>query len=1130
MSSRYETSDEAYKFTKLLVELCGLYHIGSDGMIYDDQERQLRAKQILSAKRPFTIFKEGMTISPSAVILNPYNETVGVSNIRKWFFIHIESICAYLTKRIMLTIIDSFVHGNRIIYNKYDGALLEFADEIDAEILKDIYEIPANYFLSLDYNKKSSTAYAISKLDSQEVKNEYVSVKQETWEILAILFYEIFSSDYHAISGPADMEKAYTHKATIKDIPEIDAKLHVLINLVSMLEKGVRLLDNYELPVTALQEHLPKLKDYHQITRYVSSTCNPKIDRQVIAVLVDCQGKEYPHEDTYHRLIADLKPQIYEITPSDSRVPQPLQSFGEAIKFYKAQDMSTSYDIIPQNPLVVSQLERNDLIPHEDSSVKENVEAHIAEVLSKYVPAAQRDYASEIDAIMKDKIEMNLLMTLKDDTERQKWLPGVKADGALLNYKGVAINLEEHIYNLAAIQQIAAKYNYTIGPQVPQGYIPWRPFIALYSIINNCVNENNVLDEKFACRVLEDKFDITKNNVYKPVAIPEYSNWQPSDDKTYYKFLDPGCKFIMFKSRNGALIYGLIRFESNWKSLLLPVTNYVKDNENPVSFFVMPEGKAPLLNLDLMKKYKHAKIILTDDLELAYKHGTEYAMSDVIWTSWYGAEAAIADVDWEKLKGRKVFCVFREDDEHLKKKLSTMLKVLDVFENQIGEYLTIIGIHEKESCKRYKHEEFIALGRRNKVNIPDGLKHKSKLINLNRTHKHKAEYIIKDVIKAKTLTMIFAPSGQGKTWLSLSIALAVANAKDVFEGWKTSSTPRGVAFFSGEMTTEDLEDRVTDLNYIYNDSENENILAPPPKVMNLCEKDDQKVVDGLINAFNRENDVKISLLILDNLNTLAEDATTKSGWDKFFKWTEEKKKEGITVIVIHHPNKEGKYYGTSHIVNRLDLMIHAADKDYIMARLRKVFGDQISQIKERLKNILSDNVTMFLSYDKKRLSRKSKLQPCQISLLDIATDEINWKVTPPDYESLLNKYGYSLHDFSDSLMDELTYGKLVFPVNTESLPIDSPKDSYSTGEGFLSLDTDQQGEIIEKMWLAGQNARERKTEAMAYKLGIQKRELDDIRKDSGTRVSDLKSKYPERFDSDYYKQKQASEDGKALGV
>ena len=47
------------------------------------------------------------------------------------------------------------------------------------------------------------------------------------------------------------------------------------------------------------------------------------------------------------------------------------------------------------------------------------------------------------------------------------------------------------------------------------------------------------------------------------------------------------------------------------------------------------------------------------------------------------------------------------------------------------------------------------------------------------------EYIIDPIISEKSITLMYAPTGIGKTWFSMCIALAASNGKPLFSNTKT---------------------------------------------------------------------------------------------------------------------------------------------------------------------------------------------------------------------------------------------------------------------------------------------------------------------------------------------------------
>src|SRR5262245_17572714 len=63
----------------------------------------------------------------------------------------------------------------------------------------------------------------------------------------------------------------------------------------------------------------------------------------------------------------------------------------------------------------------------------------------------------------------------------------------------------------------------------------------------------------------------------------------------------------------------------------------------------------------------------------------------------------------------------------------------------------------------------------------------------------------------KSLSMLYAPRGIGKTLLALSIGLAVASGSDLLR-WSAPSRRR-VLYVDGEMTVSDLRQRLLDISF-----------------------------------------------------------------------------------------------------------------------------------------------------------------------------------------------------------------------------------------------------------------------------------------------------------------------------
>jgi hypothetical protein len=163
--------------------------------------------------------------------------------------------------------------------------------------------------------------------------------------------------------------------------------------------------------------------------------------------------------------------------------------------------------------------------------------------------------------------------------------------------------------------------------------------------------------------------------------------------------------------------------------------------------------------------------------------------------------------------------------------------------------------------------------------------------------------------------MLYAPAGLGKSFLSMTMGLAVAGSGEI-KGldWKAEDK-RKVLLVDGEMPRADLKDRIENIinggwiEGLDQDAANENFRL----IARLSQNDDQGFIDltkpesqQLIGSYAVREGVK--LVILDNFSTLTEtmreenDATSFRQLNAFIS---KLKRKGISVLLIHHANKEG---------------------------------------------------------------------------------------------------------------------------------------------------------------------------------------------------------------------------------
>ena len=180
------------------------------------------------------------------------------------------------------------------------------------------------------------------------------------------------------------------------------------------------------------------------------------------------------------------------------------------------------------------------------------------------------------------------------------------------------------------------------------------------------------------------------------------------------------------------------------------------------------------------------------------------------------------------------------------------------------------------------------------------------------------EMLLDPILPERSLAMLFAPRGCGKSWLGLSIGLAVASGGSLLR-WHAPS-PRRVLLCDGEMPLPDLQARLSSIMAGFG-------TEVPNDGFRILAADQ---TEGGINLGNGEGQLAlerhlegVDLLILDNLSTLLANGSEGSSdsWLPLQNWLLRLRRKGIAVLLIHHAGVNGKQRGTSRREDALDTVI-----------------------------------------------------------------------------------------------------------------------------------------------------------------------------------------------------------------
>jgi putative DNA primase/helicase len=218
------------------------------------------------------------------------------------------------------------------------------------------------------------------------------------------------------------------------------------------------------------------------------------------------------------------------------------------------------------------------------------------------------------------------------------------------------------------------------------------------------------------------------------------------------------------------------------------------------------------------------------------------------------------------------------------------------------------------------------------------------------------EMLLAPILPQRSLSMVYAPRGLGKSWFALSLGVAVASGAS-FLRWQAPN-PRRVLLVDGEMPLSELQKRLAALSVgrglaVMND--NFRILAADATEKGI----DIGSVEGQLALEAHLRDV--DLLILDNLSTLMASGSESAGgaWLPLQNWLLRLRRQGVAVLLVHHAGVNGKQRGTSRREDALDTVIalrHPADYVAIQGarfevrfeKLRGVFGEAAQPFEARI--------------------------------------------------------------------------------------------------------------------------------------------------------------------------------------
>lgn len=169
------------------------------------------------------------------------------------------------------------------------------------------------------------------------------------------------------------------------------------------------------------------------------------------------------------------------------------------------------------------------------------------------------------------------------------------------------------------------------------------------------------------------------------------------------------------------------------------------------------------------------------------------------------------------------------------------------------------------------------------------------------------------------LCMVYAKRGVGKTFFALEIAMTLAYGTEFLSF--TADKPINVLYIDGEMPANAMQKRLAEIERRM--PVKEQMIEPFFITPDLQDgvMPDLSTLTGQESI--REQTDKADLIIVDNISTLGGSARENEAesWFPLQQWALSLRKQGKSVLFIHHAGKNGNQRGTSRREDVLDTVI-----------------------------------------------------------------------------------------------------------------------------------------------------------------------------------------------------------------
>lgn len=397
-----------------------------------------------------------------------------------------------------------------------------------------------------------------------------------------------------------------------------------------------------------------------------------------------------------------------------------------------------------------------------------------------------------------------------------------------------------------------------------------------------------------------------------------------------FNLYHPGIAKIVFHGKDRAPQLQVARIDYAGRTLLLPVTFYASAKA-PTLYCMMPEvpDRPILYNADAIAAHPGSTVILTDELGIPLVNDND---SDYIYSSVYGGMEMIDKRDRDLLEGHPLGWLCFDNGDGPVKMYEKAMRVKAVFQKH-GLEIAFFHVFDGVTWTRNAFGMDTGTYKSSRVLSFDELKVEAAKYGVDVGESHACaddaphinsmdelmalepkEFFLYPLLQEGFYCLIYGGSGVAKTWFALHIAIALTQGTIPFEGWEfRGKAPLNVLYVAGEMRPEEYGKRINEL--LAGQKTN-------PRFGLLREKLDLTTPEHQARVRNAVKKQKSKVVVLDNLSTLADNGHTEKQFKKIHSFIEDFQADGLTVILVHHENREGEFKGSGRISLVADISLH----------------------------------------------------------------------------------------------------------------------------------------------------------------------------------------------------------------